>query len=282
VQFPQRVAATLANGMRDESLQHEKSLLRPIGQPTGDGIATRPAGVGIVLDGVDYTVEGKPVLRELGFSVSARRLGVIGRNGSGKSTLARLVAGLVVPTKGTCRVNGRDLARDRKSAIAEVGILFQNPDHQLIFPTVLEEMMFGLRQRGQTRTEAEAGAQQALSVFGKAHWADAAVVSLSQGQKHLLCLMAVVAMAPALLILDEPFAGLDAPTRMQLRRYLDLYDGAVLHISHEPADFDGYDRMLWLDQGRIRASGAAGEVLAAYATEMTRLGAEDDISDLAG
>ena len=250
---------------------------RPAGADVGASF-----GAEIVLDGVDYTVEGKPVLRGLSFSVSARRLGVIGRNGSGKSTLARLIAGLVAPTMGTCRVNGLDLARDRKSAIAQVGILFQNPDHQLIFPTVLEEMMFGLRQRGQTRAEAEAGAKQTLSAFGKDHWAEASVVTLSQGQKHLLCLMAVAAMAPRLLVLDEPFAGLDAPTRMQLRRYLDLYDGAVLHISHEPADFDGYDQMLWLDQGRIRASGAPDEVLAAYRQEMTRLGAEDDISDLTG
>ena len=98
----------------------------------------------------------------------------------------------------------------------------------------------------------------------------------------LLCLMAVVAMAPRLLILDEAFAGLDAPTRMQLRRYLDLYQGAVLHISHDPADFAGYDAMFWLDGGRIRDAGTPDAVLAAYMNEMTRLGAEDDISDLSG
>lgn len=272
--------------MRDGTLQHEKTLTGSGSDsapaPVAPAEPAGPAGVGIVLDGVDYTVEGRPVLRGLSFSVSARRLGVIGRNGSGKSTLARLVAGLIAPGRGTCRVNGRDLARDRRAAIAEVGILFQNPDHQLIFPTVLEEMMFGLRQRGESRDGAEAGARRVLAAFGKAHWAEAAVTGLSQGQKHLLCLMAVVAMAPRLLVLDEPFAGLDAPTRTQLRRYLDLYRGAVLHISHEPGDFAGYDRMLWLDRGRIRETGAPGAVLAAYSAEMTRLGAEDDISDLAG
>lgn len=265
--------------MRDGALQDEKTLPLPGGAaPAG----TAPTAVEILLDGVDYTVEGKPVLSGISFSVPARRLGVIGRNGSGKSTFARLVAGLIAPSGGSCRIDGHDLARDRRAAIAQVGILFQNPDHQLIFPTVLEEMMFGLRQRGQTRTEAEAGARRTLAAFGKAHWTDASVVGLSQGQKHLLCLMAVVAMAPRLLVLDEPFAGLDAPTRMQLRRYLDLYRGAVLHISHEPGDFSGYDTMLWLDRGRIRASGAPEAVLAAYGAEMTRLGAEDDISDLAG
>ncbi len=238
--------------------------------------------VEIALDQANYAVEGKPVLRDISFSAMVNRLGVIGRNGSGKSTLARLVAGLIAPGSGSCRVNGRDLAKDRKAAPREVGILFQNPDHQLIFPTVLEEMAFGLRQRGQNRRDAEAAARDRLAAFGKAHWAEASVTALSQGQRHLLCLMAVVAMAPKLLILDEPFAGLDAPTKAQLRRYLDLYDGAVLHISHDPADFAGYDTMFWLDRGAIRDRGVPEAVLAAYTDEMTRLGAEDDISDLAG
>ncbi len=242
----------------------------------------RGPAVGIALEGVGYAIEGKTVLHDISFSASVDRLGVVGRNGSGKSTLARLVAGLVAPGQGTCRVNGLDLARDRRAAVREVGILFQNPDHQLIFPTVLEEMAFGLRQRGQSRAEAEEAARRVLAGFGKAHWTGASVVSLSQGQKHLLCLMAVVAMAPLLLTLDEPFAGLDAPTRMQLRRYLDLYQGAVLHISHDPADFAGYDAMFWLDGGRIRDAGTPDAVLAAYMNEMTRLGAEDDISDLSG
>ena len=178
---------------------------------------------------------GRRILGPLALELGEARIAVIGRNGSGKTSFMRLLAGLIRAESGAVTIAGADMYKDRREAVSQIGILFQNPDHQLIFPTVLEEMMFGLRQRGQSRAEADAGARRTLARFGKAHWADAAVVSLSQGQKHLLCLMAVVAMAPGLLILDEPFAGLDAPTRMQLRRYLDLYEGAVLHISHEPA-----------------------------------------------
>ncbi|MCA8930388.1 MAG: ABC transporter ATP-binding protein, partial [Alphaproteobacteria bacterium] len=134
---------------------------------------------------------------------------VMGRNGSGKSTLSRVIAGLVAPRTGQVRINGHDPARDRRAALREVGILFQNPDHQIIFPTVIEEIAFGLTQMGQPRTDAAEAARAILARFGVAHWQDAQVATLSQGQKHLVCLMAVVAMAPGLLILDEPFAGLD-------------------------------------------------------------------------
>lgn len=222
----------------------------------------------LVLDGLTY----------LGFGT---RIGIVGRNGSGKSTLARVIAGLVVPTAGKVRAFGVDVAKDRKAALETVGILFQNPDHQIIFPTVIEELAFGLAQQGQSRAEARANAQQVLAEFGKSHWQDVSIATLSQGQKHLLCLMAVMAMKPRLLILDEPFAGLDIPTRLQLTGYLTRYEGALIHISHDPEDLRDYEELLWLDQGRIRETGPTQAVLESYLQEMERLGGQDDISDLA-
>ena len=236
----------------------------------------------IALDGLCLTLEARPVLRDLDLDLRFRRLGVVGRNGSGKSTLARVIAGLVAPTAGTVRLNGHDLYNDRRAALGEVGILFQNPDHQIIFPTVLEEVAFGLGQLGSSKRKAEAGARETLARFDKAGWAEAPVSALSQGQKHLVCLMAIAAMAPRTLILDEPFAGLDIPTRAQLRRYLALFPGAVIHISHAPEDLDDCDTMLWLDKGRIAMVGAGAEVNDAYLDEMARQGARDDISDLPG
>ncbi|MEQ9259435.1 MAG: ABC transporter ATP-binding protein [Roseovarius sp.] len=234
------------------------------------------------MSGVSFRIAGKEILRGVSLDVDVARLGVVGRNGSGKSTLARLVAGLVAPSEGRVRVNGKELAADRRAALSEVGILFQNPDHQIIFPSVLEEVAFGLGQQGMGRREAEAEAREVLARFGKAHWEEAAVAGLSQGQKHLVCLMAVVAMEPKLLILDEPYAGLDIPTRRQLMRYLGRYEGALLHISHDPEDLAGYDHVIWLEMGGVAREGAAEAVLAAYRDEMERLGARDDISDLAG
>lgn len=236
----------------------------------------------IDIQGLDFHVENKPILQGLDLTLDARRIGVIGRNGSGKSTFARLIAGLVAPTAGTIRLNGHDPYDDRPTALREVGILFQTPDHQIIFPTVIEELTFGLAQLGQNKAEALRTGRDVLARFGLAHWEEAYVNTLSHGQKHLLCLMAVVAMRPNILVLDEPFAGLDLPTKAQLSRYLEIYEGALIHISHDPKDLHGYDVFVWLDQGAIKAIGPEDEILTAYQTTMTQEGARNDLSHLAG
>ncbi|OOY17081.1 cobalt ABC transporter [Thioclava sp. DLFJ4-1] len=242
--------------------------------------ATQTSASHIAISDLGHDLDGRPVLEGISLETRARRIGVVGRNGSGKSTLSRLMAGLIAPSRGSLRINGHDLAADRKAALREVGILFQNPDHQIIFPTVIEEISFGLRQQGMKKPEAEATADRTLEQFGKAAWRDAYVTTLSQGQKQLLCLMAVSAMAPNLLILDEPFSGLDIPTKAQLGRALTLYRGTLMQVTHDPRELEHYDEILWLDQGRLRMHGAAREVLPVYVEEMTRAGEADDIAQL--
>lgn len=231
---------------------------------------------------MSLTIEGQGILHGVTLCGDQRRIGIVGRNGSGKSTLARVIAGLQAPDTGTVQICGVDVAKDRRAAIRTVGILFQNPDHQIIFPTVDEEIAFGLRQLGQSAAEAEDGTRAILARFGKGHWAGAAVHPLSQGQKQLLCLMAILAMRPRLIVLDEPLSGLDIPTRMQLMRYLDGAEAHLIHISHDPAVLARYDRVIWIADGRIAGDGAAGNVLEAFSADMQRLGGMDDISDLAG
>jgi len=230
---------------------------------------------------VSLTLDGKSILSGVTLRADERRIGIVGRNGSGKTTLARVMAGLTEPDTGHVRICGVDVGKDRKAAIRTVGILFQNPDHQIIFPTVEEEITFGLTQLGQDKIEAEAGTQRILEKFDKAHWAKSAIHRLSQGQKQLVCLMSILAMSPEVIILDEPLSGLDIPTRMQLMRYLDRISGTVVHVSHDPSALRKYDRVIWLGKGRVRMDGAAAPTLAAFSKRMTELGGDDDISDLA-
>lgn len=236
----------------------------------------------LTLRDLGVTLDGRDVLVGLSLDLSFQRLGVVGRNGSGKSTLARVIAGLVPATQGAATLDGADMARDRRAALSGVGILFQNPDHQIIFPTVAEEIAFGLAQLGRSKHEAEIEARQTLARFSKEPWADVPVSTLSHGQKHLVCLMAIVAMNPRCLILDEPFAGLDIPTKAQLMRYLAMFAGTIIHISHDPADLAGSDQLLWLEKGRVERVGAYDGVNTAYLDEMRQQGERDDISDLPG
>lgn len=232
----------------------------------------------IEFNAVTFAVAERQILSNLSVDLTTRRVGVIGRNGSGKTSFARLLSGLVKPSSGTVHIDGVDPAKDRRAALSLVGILFQNPDHQIIFPTVVEELTFGLRQLGMDNPEATARTQ--LERFGKAHWADSHVHGLSQGQKQLVCLMAVLAMAPRILVLDEPFAGLDIPTRMQLGRYLDRYEGTLVHVTHDPSDLADYDHVIWIEAGALAQQGLPADVLPAFTAQMKQQGESDDISDL--
>lgn len=235
----------------------------------------------IALEAVDYAPSGVSVLTGISFQSDARRIGIIGRNGSGKTSLARVMAGLVAPDRGQVRIAGVDVAGDRKAALGCIGILFQNPDHQIIFPTVEEEVAFGLAQMGLSKSDVAARVSEILGQFGKAHWAPAAIHQLSQGQRQLVCLMSVLAMKPKVIILDEPFAGLDIPTALHLRRILAGLEVTLVVISHDPDVVRGYDRALWLEGGQVAQDGAPDDVLPVFEARMQQIGDGDDLSYIA-
>jgi biotin transport system ATP-binding protein len=235
---------------------------------------------GIVLQGAGFAVDGRAILSDLTLHLTEARIGIVGRNGSGKTTLLRLMAGLLAPTTGQVQVDGLDPATDRKAMLTRLGILFQNPDHMILFPTVAEELAFGLRQLGIPATEATRRVLDMLASEGRSHWANAPTQVLSQGQRQVLCLMSVLLMAPATLLLDEPFAGLDLPTQARLARRLAAVPQRTITISHDPAAVAGCDRVIWLEGGRLRADGPAATVLAAFADEMDRAGRDDADADL--
>ncbi|MBN8630091.1 MAG: ABC transporter ATP-binding protein [Rhodobacterales bacterium] len=237
---------------------------------------------GIEITAASVSLGGQLVLEGLTLRLTEARIGVLGRNGSGKSTLLRLIAGLIGPDSGTVRVDGADPFLDRKAALAALGILFQNPDHQILFPTVEEELAFGLLQQGLGRAEAAARVAALLQDEGRAHWAKAPVTTLSQGQRHYLCLLAVLLMEPRTILLDEPLAGLDLPTQARLARRFAALPQRLVTITHDPAVLAGADRVLWLEAGRVVADGPPGKVIPAFTAEMARIGARDADANLAG
>ncbi|WP_330647246.1 ABC transporter ATP-binding protein (plasmid) [Thioclava litoralis] len=236
----------------------------------------------LTLTDLRLDLAGKTVLSDITLDLQVRRLGIVGRNGSGKSTLARVISGLIAPDAGSLRLDGIDPARDRHAALNRIGILFQNPDHQIIFPTVQEELSFGLRQQGHGKTETAELVRAMLQRFSKAHWQEAPISTLSQGQKQLVCLMAILLMQPQLIVLDEPFSGLDLAIRGQLMRLFETLPQALVHITHDPDCLAGYDHVLWVHEGRIHRSGHAKTVLPDYLAYMNQAGLGDDLSDLAG
>ncbi len=236
----------------------------------------------IILHAACVTLEGKRVLSDLTLTLTESRIGIIGRNGSGKTTLLRLLAGLISPASGTVRLGGIDPAKDRKAMLSRLGILFQNPDHQILFPTVAEELAFGLHQQGVDRATAATRVEALLQSEGRSAWAKAPTHSLSQGQRHYLCLLSVLLMEPQTILLDEPFAGLDIPTQLRLTRRLAALPQRLITISHDPASMAQCQRVIWLDAGRLRADGPAAPTLAAFTDHMHQLGEQDADTDLPG
>lgn len=237
---------------------------------------------GIELSSASVRLGGRIVLDTLTLRLSEARIGILGRNGSGKTTLLRLIAGLIAPDTGTVRVDGADPFHDRKAALAALGILFQNPDHQILFPTVEEELAFGLAQQGLRAAEAADRVAALLAAEGRSSWAKAPVTSLSQGQRHYLCLLSVLLMQPMTILLDEPLAGLDLPTQARLARRFAALPQRLVTITHDPAVIADADRVLWLEAGRVVADGPPSVVIPAFTAEMARIGARDADADLAG
>lgn len=225
----------------------------------------------IHLTDVTVTRGGLTALAGVTLRLHERRIGLVGRNGSGKSTLARVVKGLLKPDAGTVRVWGLDPAQRTREAVGCVGFLFQNSDHQILCPTVAEEIGFGLVEFGTPRAEADARARALLAEHGVGSWAERPVAALSEGQRRLVCLLAVLVMGPRVLVLDEPYAGLDIPTRLRLARFIATLPQQVLVIGHDADDFTGFDRILWLEAGRVERDGPPAEVLPAFVAAMRRL-----------
>ena len=189
-------------------------------------------------------------------------LAVIGPNGAGKSSLVQALAGLV-PAEGHALLSGEDLlvrpARERR-----IGLVFQQ---QLLFPhlTALANVAFGPRSRGTARAAAETAAQEWLDRFGIGPLAGRKPRELSGGQAQRVAIARALATDPRLLLLDEPFTGLDVKVAMALRielgRHLAAYDGVTLLVTHHAIDaLTLADRVLVLDEGRVAQLGTPAEV----------------------
>ena len=224
----------------------------------------------INLKDVSFEFETHRVLDQINLNISEHRIGIIGVNGSGKSTLARLISGLIAPTSGSIRLNKIDVFKDRKAALKTVGIIFQNPDHQIIFPTCVEEISFGLIQQGMTRIEAEKKSKQLLLNFDKSNWSDKLAHNLSQGQRHFLCLISVLAMEPDVIILDEPYAGLDLPTSIKLKNTIKKLNQQIVMITHDREILEDFERILWIDNGKIVRDGSFENVMPDFEKEMRK------------
>ena len=190
------------------------------------------------LQGISFNYPNGPtVINDLDFSLEkGDRIGLTAPNGSGKSTLFHLIVGLLKTGSGRIICEGREITKeeDFRYLRRRVGLLFQDADDQLFFPTVLEDIAFGPLNLGKSKAEALAVSHQVLQRLGLTDFADRITFKLSGGEKKLVALATVLAMEPDVLLLDEPTAGLDHNTKLRLIELLnDFTDLSYLIVSHE-------------------------------------------------
>lgn len=213
--------------------------------------------------------ETKTALKDITLSIrKGEYIGLLGRNGSGKSTLARLFNGLLKPTAGKVYVKGMDTAQGENLTKIRrlVGMVFQNPDNQLITPVVEEEIAFGPENLGLPLAEIKRRIEWALKICSLEDKRYHAPHLLSGGQKQRVALASVLAMMPEYLVLDEPTSMLDPASRRELLnqlRILNKQEGmTVILVSHNPDDLIHADRLIVIDGGSIYRQASPREVYA--------------------
>jgi biotin transport system ATP-binding protein len=191
------------------------------------------------------------ILQDVSLSLTESRIGIIGANGSGKSTLVRLINGLVTPTSGSVTVNGLDVALNVKQVRRQVGFVFQNPDNQIVFPEVLEDLDFGLKSRLPDASERLIRIKETLTRLGIDALIDRAVNQLSGGEKQLVALAAVLSLEPQILVFDEPTTQLDLRYRNRFMRVVTSLKQPIIMVTHDLDLLKNFDRVLVVDHGQI-------------------------------
>ena len=207
-------------------------------------------------------------LKGVSFSVKKGEfVAIIGHNGSGKSTLAKLLNGLLTPTGGEVIVDG--FSSSDKSAVFEirkrVGMVFQNPDNQLIASIVEDDVAFGPENLGVARQEIGERIEYALKAVGMEKFRHATPERLSGGQKQRIAIAGVLALKPQILVLDESTAMLDPEGRKEIAKVVENLrkEGvSIIAITHYMDEAVKADKVIVLDRGEIALSGTPREVFA--------------------
>ena len=223
----------------------------------------------IQIENASFTYEeaAEPAVRNVSLQVMPGEfVAVLGHNGSGKSTLAKLINALYVPTEGRVLLCGMDTAdEDKTIAIRQrAGMIFQNPDNQIVASVVKEDVAFGMENMGVPTVEMIPRIESALAAVQMSQFADSAPHLLSGGQKQRVAIAGVLAMEPDVIIADEATAMLDPSGRKEVlktvRRLNKTKGITVMWITHFMEEAAQADRVVVISGGQVVRDGKPGEV----------------------
>ncbi|MBQ9070407.1 MAG: energy-coupling factor transporter ATPase [Clostridia bacterium] len=212
-----------------------------------------------------------PALDDVTVSIKkGEYIAVLGHNGSGKSTFAKLLNMILKPINGRVYIDGKDITceeftEDEMFEVrSKVGMVFQNPDNQLVATVVEEDVAFGPENLGLPRAEIRKRVDEALDVVGMAEYANHAPHKLSGGQKQRVAIAGIIAMKPKVIIFDESTAMLDPLGRrevLEIMEKLNREDNiTVINITHYMEEAARADRVLIINDGKLLLDGSPREI----------------------
>ncbi|WP_065329207.1 energy-coupling factor ABC transporter ATP-binding protein [Tritonibacter mobilis] len=222
----------------------------------------------IEIQNVSLNLDDNPILREVTLTLTEKRIAIVGSNGSGKSSFARLLNGLRTPSEGRVLVDGYDTQTEGRKVRRRVGFVFQNPDNQIVFPVVEEDVAFGLKNLEVPVAEREQMVDEVLNRYGLLSKRKQPSHTLSGGQKQLLAIAGVLVMKPAYVVLDEPTTLLDLRNKLRVSQAIDGLDQIAIMVTHDLDLVENFDRVIVFDQGRIIADDVPNKALRRYVEAM--------------
>ena len=209
-------------------------------------------------------------------------LSIVGHNGSGKSTTIRLIDGLLEAESGEIVIDGQRLTEENVWNIRrQIGMVFQNPDNQFVGATVEDDVAFGLENQGLSRQEMKKRVEEALDLVGMLDFKKREPARLSGGQKQRVAIAGVVALRPAILILDEATSMLDPEGRRELietvKGIRKDYDMTVISITHDLEEVAMSDRVLIMKKGSIESTSSPRELFSR--NDLDQIGLDDPFSN---
>lgn len=208
-----------------------------------------------------------PVLEDLNLAIEKGSfVAILGHNGSGKSTIAKLTNGILFPTEGKVTVDGIETSDDDTiyDIRKKVGMVFQNPDNQIVSSIVEEDVAFGVENLGCSPEECRKRVDEALKTVGMYDYRFKSPSKLSGGQKQRVAVAGIIAMKPECIVLDEPTAMLDPSGRKEVIetiKKLNREDGiTIVLITHYMDEAVEADRVVVIDGGKIKMDGTPAEV----------------------
>ena len=209
-------------------------------------------------------------------------LSIVGHNGSGKSTTVRLIDGLLEAESGEIVIDGQRLTEENVWNIRrQIGMVFQNPDNQFVGATVEDDVAFGLENQGLSRQEMKKRVEEALDLVDMLDFKKREPARLSGGQKQRVAIAGVVALRPAILILDEATSMLDPEGRRELietvKGIRKDYDMTVISITHDLEEVAMSDRVLVMKKGEIESTSSPRELFSR--NDLDQIGLDDPFSN---